>query len=161
MKKDNNILQFCNLIIIHFIILACARTDAIPDQILDFKLTKTLSGEEAKILVDKIHFNEVAPDNNRIGFYSNSTHQSTIYVTFYANSDIAQKEWKRMTDKISPENSVFIMASVFKHDGKDVYRCFGMGQTHFVFSFESMLIWISTETTKANSFLNAYIKHLY
>lgn len=65
-----------------------------------------------------------------------------------------------MTEKISPENSVFVGGQTIDIDGKQVYRCFGMGQTHFVFAHKKQLIWISVNTVVANEFLSEYLNYL-
>ncbi len=51
-----------------------------------------------------------------------------------------------MTNKISPENSIFIYPEFFDYEGNKIYKCFGMGMTHFVFPLNKSLYWISVDT---------------
>jgi hypothetical protein len=148
------------LLILLSLLLSCSKKNPLPDQILDYSLTNRLNGAEAKKFVDRIHLNEVATNENSIGFYSNKNAQSVIYITNYETSEIANAEFQRMTNKISPENSVFISGTIIKMAQKTIYRCFGMGQTHFVLTHQSMLIWISTETIGAEDFISTYIEYL-
>jgi hypothetical protein len=65
-----------------------------------------------------------------------------------------------MTEKISPENSVFIGGEYLDIEGKQVYRCFGMGQTHFVFAHQKELFWISVNTVIGKDVLTAYLDYI-
>ena len=154
------LINFAIFLSIMFLFPGCREKTVFPEKITDNQLTRVLSGTEAKRIVDRIHLNNVATEDNSIGFYEGSSGQSIIYITVYNSQEMADTEWKRMADKISPENSVFVMGSVSDWDGKKVYRCFGMGQTHFVFTHNSMLIWVTTETTSAKSFLENYLNYL-
>lgn len=67
-----------------------------------------------------------------------------------------------MTDISGPitTSSYFVSGQTIDIDGKQVYRCFGMGQTHFVLSHKEQLIWISVNTVVANKFLSDYLNYL-
>jgi hypothetical protein len=58
----------------------------------------------------------------------------------------SHSEYVKMVNKISPENSVFINPEFVDIGGKDIYRCFGMGQSHYVFANGKELYWISVDT---------------
>ncbi|GAB4370739.1 MAG: hypothetical protein Kow0042_13120 [Calditrichia bacterium] len=132
----------------------------LPEQINNLKLEKKMLGEEAKNFVNKLHFQSVASEKNEIGFYQGEEGKATIYVTHYNSSEKAREDWKRMTEKISPKNSVFIGGDHFKVKGRMIYRCFGMGQTHFVFTNEKQLFWISVNTMIGQKILSAYLDYL-
>jgi hypothetical protein len=137
-----------------------SQKDFLPDEFLGLSLHKKLEGAKAVEFVDRMHLQRVASVKNEIGFYVGEKGKATIYVTHYGDPEAAATEEKKMTDKISPENSVFIMGEHKEVDGKPVYRCFGMGQTHYVFSDREQLFWISVETLMADSFLRAYLDYL-
>jgi hypothetical protein len=65
-----------------------------------------------------------------------------------------------MTEKISPENSVFTNSTFRSISGRNIYRTLGMGQTHYVFTDKNKLFWISAETPWAQDFLTEYFKIL-
>ena len=137
-----------------------SQKDLLPGEFLGLSLQKKLEGAEAVEFVDRMHFQKVASVKNEIGFYAGEKGKATIYITHYKDPETAAVEEKKMTEKISPENSVFIMGERKEIDGKPIYRCFGMGQTHYVFSDREQLFWISVETLMAESFLRSYLSYL-
>ena len=148
-------------ILFFFGIIGCSKQkDYFPEVIKEQKLAKRMSGEEAKSFVDHLHTQKVAADKNEIGIYEGDRGKTTIYVSYYNSSQEAEEEGRKMTEKISPENSVFVGGQNIDIDGKRVYRCFGMGQTHFVFAHKKQLIWISVNTVVANEFLSEYLNYL-
>lgn len=55
-------------------------------------------------------------------------------------------------------NSVFIVLFFFEPEEDKIYSCFGMGQTHFVFTHKEIMIRIPAGTISANDFLKEYIR---
>jgi len=86
--------------------------------------------------------------------------KAVIYITYYDNPEQASAEGLKMTEKMSSNNSVFIERKYFDLNGKRIYRCFGMGQTHFIFSYHKQLFWISVDTILAKPFLQSYLTNL-
>jgi hypothetical protein len=134
--------------------------DYLPETLGDQTLSKRITGEEAKEFVDNLHFQKVAAERNEIGFYEGERGPATIYITYYGSSDNAEADYQKMTEKISPENSVFIGGEYLDIEGKQVYRCFGMGQTHFVFAHQKELFWISVNTVIGKDVLTAYLDYI-
>jgi hypothetical protein len=144
-----------------FILTSClSKKDILPNSILGYKITKKLTGDEAKSFVNKLHNQEVASIKNEIAFYENGSQKAVIYITHYNNEHTAASEENKMTQKISPQNSVFVGGEYLKINKFEVYRCFGMGQTHFVFSLDTKLFWISVDTMDANDFLKLYLSNI-
>ncbi len=133
----------------------------LPGVIGGLQLKKAVTGAEAAKEVDKIHFNPVASEKeNEIGFYESTDNRATIYITYYKTEEEAKADFEKMTQKISPQNSVFISPSFFEFQGYRVYRCFGMGQSHFVFVHKKALLWISADTVHGKEFLKEYLNIL-
>lgn len=150
-----------SIIIIALIVLSCSpEKDLLPEDFFGLKLQKKLTGVEAKKFVDELHFQEVAPDKNAIGFYSSTAGSAVIYITYYSSENIAQTEYEKMINKISPENSVFINPEFINIAGKDIYRCFGMGQSHYVFAYGNELYWISVDTHFGKKFIEEYLEYI-
>lgn len=151
-------IKFYCLITVLFLFFACSTSeDLLPENFLGLELKQKLTGIEAKEFVDKLHFNEVTPENNSIGFYEGETGSAIIYITFYETEEIANSELIKMTGKISPKNSVFINSEYIKINDKEVYRCFGMGQSHYVFSNRKELFWVSVDTHFGKKFVEDYL----
>jgi len=135
-------------------------TDLLPKHITTYRLEKKLEGEEARLFVDKLHFQKVAPLKTEIGFYKGNTGPATIYISFYANSELAENDFRRMTKKISASNSVFTGEGFIKINQKLVYRCFGLGQSHAVFSHNKLLFWVTMDKEGEKNLLDNYIDFL-
>jgi hypothetical protein len=152
------------LILLIYIILSCSSNiDYTPQTFLDYKQTNILNGDAAKTFVDRLHFQVVAKDSNVVAFYEGTKENSDaiIYLTYYSDLQNARDDYAKMTQKISPENSVFVEGKYIKINDKEVYRCFGMGQTHYVFYDQSVLFWLSLPTLDANRFMHAYIDYIH
>jgi len=145
------------LTLFFIILISCSKQNPLPDQIFGLSLRQKLVGKEALEFVNKLHFNNVTYEKNEIGFYEGSKGTAVIYITYYNDEKTANHNFELMTRKISPENSVFIKSSFFEYNGKNIYRTFGMGQTHFVFVSGKNLYWLSVETIWSLKFLKEYL----
>jgi len=148
-------------VIIIFLFTFCSNeVELFPKYFSDLNLTKKLTGTEAKNFVNRLHFNSVTNEKNEIGFYNGLKGNAIIYVTFYNNAEAAFTNYNKMTKKISPGNSVFTESEFINIAGKPIYKTFGMGQTHYVFTFSNKLFWISAEPQWAQDFLTRYLEIL-
>lgn len=148
---------FISLIVLGF--LSCSRSkEPLPEKVNQLLLVKTITGQEAKDYINKLHFQPVTENENLIGYYENASGSAVVYVTLYKSNSDAENDFVKMTKKISPENSVFIYPQFFEQEGNQIYKCFGMGMTHFVFVSDKKLYWISVDTHLANDFLNEFYK---
>ena len=141
---------------------ACAADagDSLPAEIFGLKLEKKLTGQQAVDFINKLHMKTVAAEENEIGFYRGEKGEAVIYVTKYNNEADAEKYYRKMTKRISPERSPFMKGDYRNILEREVYTTFGMGQTHYVFADGAELFWISAGTMWAEDFLNAYLKYL-
>ena len=157
MKKVNLSILILSIL---FITNCSKEINYFPENIHNLQLVKLVEGEEAKNFVDKLHFQDVATNKNQIGFYKNDGDDALIYISFYDSEDEALEDEKKMTEKISPENSIFIAGKYIDFNGRKIYRTFGMGQAHYVFSHENALIWVSVNTHYADEFLTDYFNKI-
>lgn len=134
--------------------------DPIPAEIFGLTLEKKLVGEQAIEFVNKLHMKTVTAEKNEIGFYGGEKGKAIIYITYYDNKEDAIKNYKKMTERISPANSVFLKGNYRNIAGHEVYTTFGMGQTHYVFVNATDLYWLSAGTMWAEDFLSEYLKYL-
>lgn len=139
----------------------CTKEPALlPKYFFELNLTKKLTGDEAKNFVNRLHFNSVTNEKNEIGYYSGIKGNAIIYITYYNDDASAFDNYKKMTEKISPENSVFTNSTYITISEKNIYQTFGLGQVHYVFAIDNKLFWISADINWAKGFLNEYIKIL-
>lgn len=148
-------------LLVSIILLSCSsETNYLPSEIFNISLTRKLTGNEAEEFINKLHFQNVTDAETEIGFYEGNGRDAIIYLTYYLSKKEASENALQMTNKISVENSVFRMGEHFDFDGRQIYRTFGMGQTHFVFSNNNVLVWLSPGTTWANDFLKKYLENI-
>jgi hypothetical protein len=149
------------LLVLSFFVFSCSvDKNLLPEEFFGLKLKKKLSGIEAKNFVDELHFNEVAPAKNEIGFYESPTGNAIIYITHYDNPSISDYEYEKMINKISPENSVFSDPEFININGKEIYKCYWLGQLHYVFTNNNELFWISIDKHLGVKFLEEYINYI-
>jgi len=144
-----------------FLGFCSTKQNPIPQSINSFQLSRVIRGEEAKDFVNRLHFNSVTNEKNEIAFYRFKEFESIIYITHYTNELDAYNNLSKMARKISPQNSVFEKGKFLNLKGKNVYKTFGLGQAHFVFTHKKMLFWVSTEKDSSMKFLQSYLDYLY
>ena len=154
-----------NILLFYFLLIlltsSCSNQENyLPGDFFELHLDNKLHGAEALEYVNNLHLQDVAADSNKIGFYNGYKGNAIIYISYYQSEESAKTEEKKMTEKISPENSVFVMGEYQEIEGKNIYRTYGMGQTHYVFSFGKELIWISLGTLWAEDFLKEYLHYI-
>lgn len=155
----NKALHFILFIILLF--SGCeTKIEYLPQSIYQLSLNQKYSGEEAERFVNRLHFGNVAAESNEIGMYAGAKGQAIIYVSYYKRSEDADSNLMKMVQKISPQNSVFTGGESFELENVRVYRYSGMGQTHFVFAYEDVLVWISADPPWAESFLQVYLQSI-
>ena len=148
-------------ILLGLLFFSCsAEVNFLPDEFFNLTLTKKLTGEEAKEFVNTLHFEPVTEAENEIGIYDGERGTASIYVTHYNKKEAAKADYKLMTEKISPENPVFTGSEYLILNEMEVYRCFGMGRSNYVFYLGKELFWISVDIHFGKEYVQRYIKYL-
>lgn len=141
-----------------FVVSRCTRSDTfLPDEIYGYRLSDKITGEQAKKMVDQLHFREVSPSFNEIGFYNNESGPLTVYVSRYSDGEKADSALQKMSRKILEDKQVFILGEFITFQDQKMFRCFGLSQTHFIFTRGRYLIWMSVKTIKALNIIEAYL----
>ncbi len=148
------------LLVVIFLISCSLNSNFLPEDFFGLRLTKKLTGKDAKEFINNLHFQSVTDLENEIGFYDEKAGSAIIYITHYNTKEAAKSDYKKMVEKISPENSVFIKPEFLKLGGMEIYRCFGMGQSHYVFPYNKVLFWISVDTHFGKKFVEEYLSYL-
>jgi hypothetical protein len=152
--------QILFLLITIFFISCTTRVEYLPKDFFGLRLTKKLTGKEANDFVNKLHLQQVTETENEIGFYEGDKGRALIYVTHYQNPEDTENDYNKMTEKISPRNSVFVGSEYIDINGKKIYRTFGMGQSHYVFYHNKELYWVSVDTHFGLKFVEEYINYI-
>lgn len=136
------------------------KIEYLPETLYGLQQVEKINGEKAKNFVNRLHFSNVTDTENKIGFYEGKPGKATLYLTIYSDETKARLDEEKMTNKISPSNSVFSPVMYRTIKGKVVGYTFGMGQKHFIFSHDNILFWISAENDWADKFLNYYFEYV-
>lgn len=140
---------------------ACSvQKEYLPNNVFGLSLTKKLTGSEAESFVNRLHYGTVAANENEIGFYSSEKGSAVIYISYYNSYDEANEILLQMVEKIENVPSPFEGGDSFELSDHIIYRYSGLGQSHFVFSSDNVLLWISADVLWAELFLNDYIKKI-
>ncbi len=146
------------IIMFMLFIIGCSEPiNYLPEQLFEYKIEKRLQGDEALKFVNNLHFDNVTNQENEIGFYNDGKKDLIIYITHYKNQDEAKANELKMTEKISPQNSVFFAGKYIEIENEKVYQCYGMGQAHYVFSANGKLFWISVDAVSGQEFIKNYL----
>ena len=142
------------------ILSACSqKTEILPSEIYHLKLKQKITGKQAAKFINRLHPIKVANTENQIGFYKGENGTAVIYVTQYPDKKSAVRDEQKMTEKIAEVSSMFTLGKRIDINGREIYRIFGMGKTHFVFAINNKLFWITAESTWAVKFLKEYLKN--
>jgi len=142
------------------ILSACSqKTEILPTEIYHLKLEQKIVGKQAAKFINRLHPINVANTENQIGFYKGENGTAVIYVTQYPDKNSAERDERRMTEKIAEVSSMFTLGKQFDINGRQIYPIFGMGKTHFVFIINNKLFWITAESIWAVKFLKEYLKN--
>ncbi len=143
-----------------FLISCSTNKVYLPEDFYDLHLTKKLIGKDAKEFVNNLHFQNVTELGNEIGFYGGKAGSAIIFITHYNTIETTKINYKKMVTKISPDNSVFVNSEYLNLGGMEIYRCFGLGQSHYVFPYNKELFWISVDTNFGKNFVEEYLSYL-
>jgi len=143
-----------------FIITCQISKDLLPEAINGLVRNKKLQGTEAEQYVNRLHMQNVVANKSEIGFYETSENTAIIYITHYNQADTATNELNRMIKKIQTEKTPFVQGENISINEINVFRCFGLGQTHYVFSRDNILFWVSADTLMAEEFIEEYLERI-
>ena len=134
--------------------------DPLPNEISGLKLDKKLTGKDANDFLSRMHSGEVGSAKNEIGFYSGDQGGATIYVSYFEDKFQARDEESKMTDKISLGKSAYTNGIQYYIDGQKIFKCTGYSQSHFIFSLEANLYWLTADTEIDRKLLSDYLEYL-
>jgi hypothetical protein len=78
------------LLVVIFLISCSSNSNYLPEDFFDLRLTKKLTGKEAKEFVNNLHFKSVTDLENEIGYYDEKAGGAIIYITHYNTRETAK-----------------------------------------------------------------------
>jgi hypothetical protein len=116
----------------------------VPEIIVDKKMTKLISGDEAMKIVNKLHGLSVAPEKNRIAEYGKDP-KDLLYISWYSLEDQARESFNLMIQKMKEsESGPFTHLRALPDYEQDVYMSIGMGAIHYIYRSKHCILWLQT-----------------
>lgn len=121
---------------------------SLPERIAGLSLTDRMTGAEAAGNFINLHDKKFLLTSGAIGFYGD--HQATIWVAGAPLNFMAASMIDSMRDRISEGNSPFTPLDEFKMGGRTIYVLQGMGQAHFYYQSNNLIIWLAADPSIAD-----------
>jgi hypothetical protein len=116
-----------------------------PDKIGEKERLRVISGEQAAQVVNKMHGQSVAANENVIAEYGQGEKQDLLYISRYADPKAAQGAFDLMIEKMAAakKSPFFHLMPIGKYQ-KKAYMTIGMGAVHYIYPSGSFLLWFQT-----------------
>jgi hypothetical protein len=126
--------------------------DVLPPRLDGAILSRSLEGEEARAIVNRMHGKGVAPVRSLIGFYGDDAGSAAVlYVSVYSEPEEASGAVTKMRDGILRGGGVFGEYTEFDVAGRRVSGCTGMGAQHYFFAAGKGVYWVAAPRGRAFS----------
>ena len=125
-------------------------------QIAGLPLSSQLTGAQAAENFSALHGKEFPITSGAVGFYGNG--QITLWVAGTPLEFMAGDLVESMRVKIALGNSPVIPTDEVALDGRTIYLLDGMGQKHFYFQSQNLVVWLAADSTLADNALAEILK---
>ena len=129
---------------------------SLPDSIAGLQITNYTTGAEAITEFADLHGQEFPVNFGAIGTYG--SREITLWVAGAPSESIALEMTNSMREKIAQGNSPFTPINEINDRNRKVYVLEGMGQQHFYFQSENLVIWLAVEPAFADDALQQILE---
>jgi hypothetical protein len=126
----------------------------LPERVLDLSLAQSLMAEEAIAEFTRLHGNDFPLTSGAVGMYG-ADHSVTLWVGGAPAKFAAGRMLSAMRDKIASTSvsSPFSPIGERQDGSRSVYELDGMGQKHFYFRSDKMIVWLAVDPARADAAL--------
>jgi len=115
-----------------------------PQKIGQNERSRTISGNQAARIINKMHGQSVAADANAIVEYGREK-KDILYISYYEDQNQAGKAFELMIDKMaSAKQGPFFHLMPLPRYRNKAYFTLGMGAGHYIFISGKFLLWLQT-----------------
>jgi hypothetical protein len=132
-----------------------ASTD-LPKELTGLNLTQTQTGSKAISEFADLHGKEFPVVSGAIGIYGDR--KITLWVAGAESESIAVEMTNAMQSKIAQGNSPFTPVDEIKDRSRTIYVLEGMGQKHFYFQSNNLVIWLAVDPAIADDALQQILE---
>lgn len=125
------------------------RSGVLPARIAGLALDSSESGEAAISEFTTMHGKEFPVISGEIGHYGDG--RLTLWVAGTSTDAVASEMVDSMRDRIAEGTSPFTPLQEIQSGNRKVYVLDGMGQKHFYFQSENLVIWLASDVSVADS----------
>lgn len=131
---------------------------ALPEQLAGLPLSSQMNGPQAVADFSNLHGKQFPLTSGAVGIYGN--HQATLWVAGAPLNLMAARMVTTMRDKIAEGNSPFTPRGEYQDNQRTIYILEGMGQKHFYFQSQNLVIWLAADADIADAALQQ-LKEIY
>ncbi len=124
------------------------RVVPLPPSLAALPLTGVSEGRQALEEFKRLHRQEFPLVGGAVGTYG-VNQEAKIWVAESPLGLLARKMVVDMEAKIAQGNSPFIPSGEFEERGRVVYQVDGMGQRHFYFQADKLIVWLAADLSIA------------
>ena len=128
----------------------------LPDSIAGLPITNYTTGAEAIDEFADLHGKQFPVTFGAVGVYGNR--EITLWVAGTASDSIAQELTDAMQKRIAEGNSPFTPVKEINQRNRKVYALEGMGQKHYYFQSQNMVIWLAADSAIADEALQQILE---
>jgi hypothetical protein len=128
----------------------------LPDQLAGLPITDSQSGAKAISEIADLHGKEFPVDFGAVGVYGNR--DITLWIAGAPSEQVAFEMTNAMQEKIAEGNSPFTPVSEINDRNRKVYALEGMGQKHYYFQAENLVIWLAVDPAFADDALRQILE---
>jgi hypothetical protein len=121
----------------------------LPDSIAGIRLASSTTGAQAIEEVSSMHGKEFPIEFGEIGIYGDR--EITLWVAGAASKESALQMTSAMQEKIARGTSPFTPVDQLKNKNRQVYVLDGMGQRHYYFQANTLVIWLAANPSVADA----------
>lgn len=133
-----------------------SKTNILPAQLAGLELTSSKTGDPAISEFTSMHGKAFPVVSGDIGFYGNGA--ITLWVAGTSTDAIAGKMVNSMQARIAEGNSPFSPTNEIQNGNHTVYVLDGMGQTHYYFQSNQLVIWLAVQPSLADESLKQILE---
>ena len=128
----------------------------LPTQLAGFNITESQQGMDAIAVITDLHGQEFPVDFGAVGIYGDR--DVIVWVAGAASESIAVEMTNAMQQKIAEGNSPFTPIDEIDSRNRKIYALKGMGQRHYYFQSQNLVIWLAAHPAFADKALQQILE---
>lgn len=130
----------------------------LPEHIAGLPLGQHKTGRRAVDEINRLHRKEFPLSSGAVGQYGDR-HQVTLWVSGVPMNLMTSWLLKDMRDKIAEGNSPFTPTGEEYSNKRTIFTLEGLGQRHFYFASDNLLIWLAADSELAEKALSQALEY--